>query len=75
MLMKKISVLDAFWKSFFLSVSLSSSLRLSLALFSLYIMIVDNSLSKKLSYDDLNTWRLVKKEPKRLKNIRKDDFV
>ena len=38
-------------------------------------MIVDNSLSKKLSYDDLNTWRLVKKEPKRLKNIRKDDFV
>ena len=73
--MKKISVLDAFWKSFFLSVSLSSSLRLSLALFSLYIMIVDNSLCKKLSYDDLNTWRLVKKEPKRLKNIRKDDFV
>ena len=73
--MKKISVLDAFWKSFFLSVSLSSSLRPPLALFSLYIMIVDNSLSKKLSYDDLNTWRLVKKEPKRLKNIRKDDFV
>ena len=73
--MKKISVLDAFWKSFFLSVSLSSSLRLSLSLFSLYIMMVDNSLSKKLSYDDLNTWLLVKKEPKRLKNIRKEDFV
>ena len=38
-------------------------------------MMVDNSLSKNLSYDDLNTWRLVKKEPKRLKNVRKEDFV